>query len=42
MNNAGIQSRRTDRRTLDAKFEAIMAINFASNWYAITAAALPG
>jgi 3-hydroxybutyrate dehydrogenase len=41
VNNAGIQFVAPIDEFPDAKFEAIMAINFASNWYAIKAA-LPG
>ncbi|TDH62590.1 3-hydroxybutyrate dehydrogenase [Dankookia rubra] len=41
VNNAGIQFVAPIEEFPDAKFEAIMAINFASNWYAIKAA-LPG
>jgi len=41
VNNAGIQFVAPIDEFPDEKFEAIMAINFASNWYAIKAA-LPG
>ena len=41
VNNAGIQFVAPIDEFPDARFEAIMAINFASNWYAIKAA-LPG
>ncbi|MBK1657988.1 3-hydroxybutyrate dehydrogenase [Paracraurococcus ruber] len=41
VNNAGIQFVAPIDEFPDDKFEAIMAINFASNWYAIKAA-LPG